>query len=424
MPQSLTIVYYPKTINDRINLPLSKSLSNRLLMIYALMSWPMDRLKLSQADDTVLLKSLLSTIAKNEVDDFEDDPLQLNCKNAGTTLRFLSPYLSILTKEYMLTGSSRMQERPIGPLVDALRKLGADIRYVNKDGFPPIIIKPANIAYTDIVMDASKSSQFASAILLLLPLLSDEAKLRFIGKISSRPYIEMTLDLMTYFGIKYSFDKLELILKGKYLLPKKEFIVEADWSSASYWYEVLSMTRGGELFIQNLKIKSLQGDRILAEIYASLGVQTYQEKDGIRIKAEGEVSYNQNIDFKNYPDIALSVIASCAALGVMGKFSGLESLNLKESRRMDMLCSELGKLDFDLRDNGFGEYVLINPCRIENRSYDFSNIVIQTAGDHRMAMAFAPFAIIGKSICISDANSVNKSYPMFWDELLKIAKVY
>jgi len=423
MSSSISIVYKEKPIKTDVLLPISKSLSNRLMMIYAINNWDDSDIKYSEADDSILLKYLLQVISKNNISDFDEEQLQLNCKNAGTVFRFLTPYLCNIKRSFVLTGSERMKQRPIAPLVDALLNLGADIRYCENEHFPPLCISSSELVYQDIVIDISKSSQFASAILMVLPKWFPNSRIKFEGEISSRPYIEMTLKLMQHYGISYSFDDDEIVLSGDYKMPLENYNLESDWSSASYWYQSLALARNGEIFMKNLSVESIQGDKALVDIFSSLGVQTYQKEDGILIKAEGEISYNQTIDFKDFPDIAPSVINTCAGLGIMGKFTGLESLNLKESRRMDILCSELEKLDFDLRDNGFGDYVLINSCKPVAKSLDFHEIEVQTADDHRMAMAFAPMAIIGKSIQISNSNSVFKSYPFFWDELSKILRI-
>ncbi len=420
MLNSITIVNKNKDINTDISLPLSKSISNRLMMIYAINNWDDTAIEYSDSDDSRLLKYLLEVIKKNKKADFEEDPLQLNCKNAGTVFRFLTPYLCNIDKSFVLTGSQRMQERPIEPLVTTLLNMGADILYCDNENFPPLCINNGHLSASNIELDISKSSQFASALLLMLPSWFENSKLSFLGEISSQPYILMTLKLMQYYGIDYEFIGNEISLEGTYIKTKEPFKVEADWSSASYWYEVLALSRKGELFLQSLYLDSVQGDVVLANIFESLGVKTYQREDGILIRAEGEIKYNQSIDFKDYPDIAPAVIIACAGLGVMGKFIGLESLNLKESKRMDVLCRELDKLGFDLRDNGFGEYILINSCRPEVKSLDFADIEIITDDDHRMVMAFAPMAIIGESIQLSHPNSVFKSYPSFWDEMSKI----
>jgi len=233
----------------------------------------------------------------------------------------------------------------------------------------------------------------------------------------------MTLDLMSVFGIEYSINDKRIELQGTYVKPTKAYKIEPDWSSASYWYQILAMASKGEILLRGLTKESLQGDAALIDIFSSLGVKSYEQDNGILIKAEGAINYNQNIDFKEIPDIAPAIIATCAALGVIGKFTGLESLNIKESRRMDIIISNLEKLSYDLRDNGFGEYVLINSCKPDNKEHDFAAISINTVSDHRMVMTFAPFAIIGKSIQIENAYSVNKSYPFFWDDMRKFFRI-
>lgn len=423
MSNSISIVYNNLPIKTDVLLPISKSISNRTMMIYAINNWDDSNIIYSDADDSILLKYLLKVISKNQNSDLDEEPLQLNCKNAGSVFRFLTPFLCDAKRTFTLTGSQRMKQRPIAPLVDALQQLGADIRYCETDFFPPLCIIPSDVIYKDITMDISKSSQFASALLMILPKWFPKASIEFEGEISSKSYIDMTLKMMQYYGIDSSFQYNKISLKGNYIMPSKHLDLETDWSSAAYWYQVLALAKNGEIFLKNLNIDSIQGDKILAEIFNSLGVHTYQRKDGVLIKAGGEIVYNQSIDFTNYPDIAPSVINTCAALGIIGKFTGLESLNLKESRRMDVLCREMAKLGFDLRDNGFGEYILINSCAPNNKAYSFKEIEIQTDDDHRMAMAFAPMAIIGKSIQISHASSVYKSYPFFWDELSKIFSV-
>lgn len=418
MQDRITVISKNSNLKGEIQLPLSKSISNRVLMIYAAMSWNMDELNITDADDSQLLKKHLAYISKTENTQY-DEPILIDCKNAGTVLRFLCPFLARKTNEYILTGSQRMLQRPIGPLVETLLDMGADIKFMEDEQYPPLHISPSSFQFNEVTIDATLSSQYVSAILLSLPLIKDKTTVKLQGEISSWPYIKMTLDLMADFGIEYSIKEKKIELQGTYVKPTEVYEVEPDWSSASYWYQILAMAGKGEILLRGLTKESLQGDAALIDVFSSLGVQSYEQDNGILIKAEGTINYNQNIDFKEIPDIAPAVIASCAALGVIGKFTGLESLNIKESRRMDIIISNLEKLSYDLRDNGYGEYVLINSCKPENKERDFSAISINTASDHRMVMTFAPFAIIGKSIQIENANSVNKSYPFFWDDMSK-----
>lgn len=422
--QNITLINAHKQIYGSINLPLSKSLSNRILIIHALMDWDTARLQLSEADDTALLQHLLQAIRANENSREEEDPLELNCKNAGTVFRFLTAFLSTCKRKYLLTGTDRMLQRPIQPLVEALTEIGAQISYLQNENFPPLLIQGGYLEEEILSIDASQSSQFVSAVLLILPTINRKSEIILHGEISSWPYISMTLDLMRAYGISYEVKGNILKIWGKYRQPLKPFSMEADWSSASYWYELLAIAGTGELFLNGLRFSTLQGDSRLANIFESLGVSSMEQDNGILIRASGSVIYNQNIDFKDIPDLAPAVIVACAALGVMGRFTGLESLNSKESRRMDVLCDNLQKLGFDLRDNGFNEYVLINSCDIAKGSYDFSAIQLDSHDDHRMLMAFAPLTLIGGKLQISHPQSVNKSYPLFWEEFSKVVNIY
>lgn len=423
MMESIRIVSEGKSLVGEINLPLSKSISNRVLMICAIMGWTFDELIISEADDSRLLKHLLTSIAFNETSLEDDLQMDLDCKNAGTVFRFLTPFLTTRQKDYLLSGSQRMRERPIAPLVNALVEMGANIAYVEEEGYPPLSIRSGDLDFERVHIDISQSSQFASALLLILPVLKEQSMIILEGELSSMPYIEMTLKLMSRYGVQYDIEDREITLEGSYQYPGCDLEIEADWSSASYWYQMLALAGHGELLLKDLRIDSLQGDAALVEIFKSLGVQSQQHDKGVYIKADGEVDLVKSIDFKSIPDLAPTVIATCAALGVMGRFTGLEGLNLKESRRMDVLCAELEKLGYDLRDTGMEEYVLINNCKPEFRALDFSEVLIDTADDHRMAMAFAPFALVGKNIQISYPNSVNKSYPMFWEEIRRFVRV-
>lgn len=417
MSSNKTINSSDISIKSIIELPISKSISNRQLMIYSYANWNTDELNISNADDSVLLKSILNEIRENEEDNSLQISKEIYCKNAGTVARFILPFLCIQNKEYILTGSDRMRTRPIQALVNSLQEIGASIELNSDTEAMPLKIASSDIKAKEIDIDISKSSQFASAILMMLPSIADESVINLKGELLSLPYIILTLELMKEYGVNYNIDGRKIRLKGLYTKPTKEYSPERDWSSASYFYELLAIRAEGEILLKDLKLDSLQGDRRLAEIFNGLGISSEQKPAGVLINYNGEINYNQNIDFEDVPDLAPAVICTCAALGIIGKFTGLQSLNHKESRRMDVLCSELDKLGYDLRDNGMDEYILINSCKPQMRNADFSNITINTHSDHRMAMAFAPFALIGSSINISDPQSVEKSFPLFWKEL-------
>ena len=398
-----------------IELPISKSISNRQLMIYTYANLDINKLDISSADDSQMLRQLLNEINENETHK-TTSVKEIYCKNAGTVSRFLLPLLSLQDNKYLLNASERMKQRPIKPLVDALRQMGAS--FDSLDQKLPLVNSPAQYRKSVVDVDISNSSQFASAILMMMPAVFEKSTINLKGDLTSLPYIKLTLELMRNYGICYSLDGREISLSGKYSLSNKEYIPERDWSSASYFYELLALKGEGKMILNGLQLNSIQGDKRLAHIFESLGVHSEQLSEGVLIQSTKSINYNQNIDFEDIPDLAPAIICSCAALGVIGKFTGLQSLNFKESRRMDVLCSELAKLGYDLRDNGMDEYILINSCKPQERNADFSNVTINTANDHRMAMAFSPFALVGKSINITDAQSVEKSFPDFWKELL------
>lgn len=415
------INYNNNTINVIVELPLSKSIINRQLMIYAYARWSLESLNINGADDTLLLKSLLLKITKNEIDDSSKESIEIFCKNAGTVARFLLPYLALCKKKYSLSGSERMLKRPIFPLLSSLRNIGANIESSSIELSFPLKINPSNFSDNFIEVDVTNSSQFASALLLMLPSINNENKIRLNGNLSSMPYILLTLELMKQYGVEYKLEGKDIYLIGRYTKPKQNILIERDWSSASYFYQILALKGEGEILLKSLKLDSIQGDSKLADIFETLGVESVQKDDGVLIIANKEkIIFNQNIDFNDIPDLAPAVICTCAAMGVIGKFTGLHSLNFKESRRMDVICKELDKLGFDLRDNGMDEYIIVNSCKTEYKTYNFSGITINSHDDHRIVMAFAPIAIIGKSINISHQNSVVKSFPNFWEEFDKV----
>jgi len=401
--------------NAEINLPASKSLSNRLLIICALSQDKFEIKNLSEANDTELLQKLLNKLKHTS----SQETITIDAQDAGTVFRFLTAYLSRTIGKFKLTGSQRMQSRPIGILVDALRELGAKITYLKQDGFPPLLIEGQELNSKTLKIQSNISSQFITALLLITPLLPQGLKIEFDQKPNSYPYILMTLQLMQTYGINLQFDEDKIeITPGDYLSKNKT--IEADWSAAAFWYQSLAFSNSGQILLKGLTLKSLQGDSILPEIYQQLGIKTTELKSGILLKKEGAINFNFNYDFSQYPDLALPVIATCAGLGVIGKFTGLESLKIKESNRIEVLETELAKLRFDFRETGNGEWILINSCKVEKHDYDFTNVIINTYNDHRVAMSFAPFAILGKGIQIENPEVVIKSYPKFWKEFNKI----
>jgi 3-phosphoshikimate 1-carboxyvinyltransferase len=403
-----------KNFHAEIELSKSKSISNRLLMIKALSNEQLPLENLSQANDTILLHKIL-----NQTLNTSSEKIEINAQDAGTAYRFLTAYLATKEGEWFLTGSKRMLQRPIGILVSALRSLGADIEYANQEGFPPLRIRGKKLSSTELSIDSHASSQFITAILLISPYLTNGLKINLKQKPSSLPYIDMTIKMMQDFGISIHRDKQTIHIKeGKY--SNREYTVEADWSAAAFWYQTVAFSNKGSLLLKNLKLNSIQGDSILPTIFEQLGVKTSIKSNGILIEKTNNIKQNITLDFSQHPDIAMPIINTCAGLGVIGKFSGLESLKIKESNRIEVLESELTKLGFDFRETDENEWILINSCSPSTNEHNFSSISIDTFDDHRVAMSFAPFAILGKSINIKHPEVVIKSYPNFWLEFNKL----
>lgn len=367
---------------------------------------------LSDADDTRLLEQLLHRIRSAAGGKMTTE---LDVDNAGTVMRFLTAYLSMLPGRWVLTGSERMKQRPIGILVEALRGLGAEIDYLGRLGFPPLLIEGKRLTGSEVTIDPGESSQYASAMLMIAPMLTHGLVLRFKGEAVSTPYMKMTVQLMKQFGI--------VLTAGKHLIRVKpggynpmDVRVEADWSAAAFWYEAAVFASEVDLILKGLTMKSLQGDSALSAIYENFGIRTTPVDDGVRL-----TRFRQKIDgffynFIDHPDIALPVIATCAALGIRGHFEGLQSLRIKETDRLRALKSELEK---------FGVRAEIPSREAVNSTLDIrpekpkpaGGIAIETYQDHRMAMTFAPLALRFGSIRINNPDVVNKSYPAFWEHM-------
>jgi 3-phosphoshikimate 1-carboxyvinyltransferase len=394
-------------VSATIDLPTSKSISNRALIIAALENAAFTQISnLSTANDTQLLMRLL----KQEHSDY-------NCEDAGTTLRFLLSYLALRNRPAIVTGSPRMCERPIGDLVDALNALGFDISYIEKTGFPPLRvsqIKNLNTLSNSVQLSSSVSSQFLSSLLMIAPKLPNGLKIQLHGEIASRPYIEMTLAVMKHFGVsaKWSQENQLSVLPQAYTLVPVS--VEPDWSNASYFYSIVALC-GGKLRLPNLRLKSLQGDAIIADIMTSFAVKTFETESGIEISKQGNAVREFSYDFTNCPDLAQTIIVLCAALGILAKFSGLASLKVKETNRIAALQSELAKIAKDLKETENGVYSLNAAAPVFP-----SELLIETYADHRMAMAFAPLGAL-TSVQFTDATVVQKSFPHFWQEIAKCA---
>ena len=393
-----------KELTGEIHLPTSKSISNRVLIIKALCNDKIKINNLSISDDTKILDKAFNT-SENII----------NAGHAGTSMRFLTAYLAQKQGLWTITGSERMKERPIGHLVNGLRQLGAEIEYVEKDGFPPLRINGKRLNGEHVKIDGSISSQFITAILLIAPTLLNGLTIELENKISSIPYIKLTLELMKYFGINYSWKKNYIkIAKGKYIA--KEITVEADWSGASYWYEMAALAKKVDIKIYGLNNISLQGDSIVSKIYELFGVKTKYINNGIHLTKDNRPVRKFELDFSNYPDLVQTVVVTCAMNNMPFKIRGTESLKIKETNRIKALQVELAKYGTDIIEKDYGE--------IEWRGFKanetFEIQEIETYNDHRMALAFAPIALIKDTVIIKNPEVVTKSYPTYWEDLKKI----
>ncbi|MDF1672533.1 MAG: 3-phosphoshikimate 1-carboxyvinyltransferase [Vicingaceae bacterium] len=398
----LVLSHQSKKLIGKITLTASKSESNRALIIQALCDDMFEIKNLAEADDTRILQGLL-----------QSDNIELSSGIAGTVMRFMTAYLSIQNKDFVLTGDKRMKERPIKILVDALNDLGAQISYAEQVGYPPLIINNANLNGDKVLLDGSVSSQYVSALLLIAPKLKHGLQIKFEGEIISKPYINMTINMMQYFGVHVKWNNDSIIVSpGKY--KAKDFIVEADWSAASYWYSMVAIAKDEtEIILYGLKKDSLQGDSEVVNIYKKFGVITEFIDGGVRLTKSKDLELKYAdllIDFIDCPDLAQTVAVTCAALNVKAKLVGLKTLRIKETDRITALQDELNKLGFNIEVNS--DDLIVNPIN----NIEIINTHIKTYNDHRMAMAFAPLAMI-KSIKIEDPEVVKKSYPNFWQDL-------
>jgi 3-phosphoshikimate 1-carboxyvinyltransferase len=390
--------------NSVINISGSKSESNRFLILQKL--FPEIQLKnLSNSNDTLLLIDGLSS-NNNEID----------VGHAGTTMRFLTAYYSTMIGRLInLKGSDRMHVRPIGVMVNALRDLGADIQYLNAEGFPPIKIKGTNLKGGRITMDAGISSQFISALMLIAPSLSNELTIDLTGEIASRSYIELTKGVLNKIGVDCRFEDNMISIKPFSLDEKITIEIESDWSSASYWYSIVAMSDRLSISLRLFRSSSLQGDSIVTSIFKKLGVSTtFNSSDSsIRISKISNVLPDIiQFDLKETPDLAQTLAVTCFGLGVECVLLGLETLQIKETDRLTALKNELEKL-------GASVVIDSNSIRVIPTGKYNKDAEIRTYDDHRMALSFASLAIMNP-ITIDSPDVVSKSYPSFWDDLEKI----
>ncbi len=392
-----------KTVKGSVQITGSKSETNRLLILKQFYS-NLHIENVSNSDDSQYLQKALQSTSET-----------INIGHAGTAMRFLTAYFSAKTHaKVVLTGSERMKNRPIKILVDALRELGAEIEYVEKEGFPPLKISGKEIVKKEVKIDGNVSSQYVSALLLIAPTLKNGLVLQFKGEVTSIPYIKMTLQLLKELGIAFSWNENKILVQPKKEIKPKKITVESDWSSASYFYSLAALSTNAEIQLFAFKKDSLQGDAILATIYKKLGVDTRFLTHSIVLKNNPEFSLPKKLtlDLIQAPDIAQTIAVTCFGLGISCYLTGLHTLKIKETDRLVALKNELEKLG--------GEVTITNSTLDLKASKKIhKNCSIATYDDHRMAMAFAPLAL-RVPIQIQDANVVSKSYPSFWLDFKKI----
>ena len=400
----------PAALHASIQLPASKSISNRALILHSLAHGNILPCNLSDCDDTrVMIRAL------------DGNPEHIDILAAGTAMRFLTAYLSVTPGTRTITGTQRMQQRPIRILVDALRKLGARIEYVNNEGFPPLRITGGELKKEEISLAGNVSSQYISALLMIGAVLPKGLHLHLTGDIISRPYINLTLQLMRDFGAQadWSTDNSITVSPGGY--RDVPFTVESDWSAASYWYQIMALhsmkneklkMKSSEIELLGLFPHSYQGDSRGAEVFSRLGIKTEYTARGVRlIKSGTPVEYLEE-DMVDIPDLAQTFVVTCCLMNIPFRFTGLQSLKIKETDRITALITELHKLGYVVRSEQ--DRILMwdgERCPVEEEP------IIKTYEDHRMAMAFAPACLVLPQIKIDEPQVVSKSYPTYWDNL-------
>ena len=391
----------PEQIMATIQLPSSKSISNRALIINALGNGIFQPENLSDCDDTQVMIRALDGTPKDVID----------IMAAGTAMRFLTAYLSVTPGSRIITGTQRMQQRPIRILVDALRELGADITYVANEGFPPLRITGQTLTKEFISLPGNVSSQYISALLMIGPSLKNGLTVALTGDIISRPYINLTLQLMKEFGAQASWVNEHELKVEPQPYQSVPFYVESDWSAASYWYQIVALSAEAEVTLPGLFQDSSQGDSQVANIFRSLGVETIYQGKTVTLKKTNNLVKRLDYNFIDQPDLAQTLVVTCAMLGIPFRFSGLQSLKIKETDRMAALIKEMGKLGVVLcEEEGSVLFWEGERCTPTGEAID-------TYEDHRMAMAFAPAAIVLPFIEINHPQVVSKSYPRYWDDL-------
>jgi len=391
-------------LNIQLHLPASKSISNRLLIMSALSGGELVVEGLSDSDDTRIMQDLLGSREYIR-----------NAGHAGTAMRFLTAYFSLAGNEVLLTGTERMQNRPIGELVNALRKMGADIEYASREGFPPLKIKGKALKGGRLSVNSGISSQFISALMMIGPCLDGGLEIELTGETISSSYLEITAGLMKRAGINIqTAPNLISIQPGIY--APGAYPTEPDWSAASYWFSVAGLYGDSEIFLGGFQEKSLQGDSALTGIYDGLGVKSSFLADGLKLSSEAVSKHHFQFDFTENPDIVQTLVPYCMAQGITFDFTGCRSLRIKETDRIAALRNETAKMGCTLGHSDDGDHIWWDG---KEKAVFPQGITFNTYKDHRMAMAFAPLCIPAGEVIIDDPMVVTKSYPCFWDDFRK-----
>lgn len=405
-----------KSLKGEITLTASKSESNRALIIQALSKSSIKLKNLASAKDTQTLIEIL----ERDKTAFKDG-VSYDVGPAGTTMRFLTAYFATKPGTRILTGSERMKQRPIKPLVDVLNHLGADIKYLEKEGYPPLKITGKTLTHNEVEIDGSMSSQFTTALLLISPQLFNGLVLHFKGEVTSPAYIKMTLKMMEYFNVTGVWKDNSISVSNQQYKSDNESIytIEADWSAASYWYSMAALAKEVDLKIFGLNENSLQGDSIIKDLYAMFGVKTTFIEGGVHLTKSKPVVLAFGFDFSDCPDVAQTVAVTAAGLQIPILLNGLHTLKIKETDRIAAVITELKKFGITAAEN------FENTIEIEkyNSTLTQPKLPIHTYDDHRMAMCFAPLALVYDSVTIEDPEVVSKSYPGFWDDLRSVGFV-
>ena len=403
----------PQVLNQTIKLPASKSISNRALIIHALSGGAILPNNLSDCDDTTVI-----------IDALQNNPHEINIKAAGTAMRFMTAFLSVKDgEEHVLTGTERMKHRPIGVLVDALRHLGADIKYAGEEGFPPLRIKGRKLEGGLLEVPGNISSQYISALLMIGPTLKNGLTLRLTGDVISRPYIDLTLWTMREFGADADWSDFETISVAPKPYKERTYFIENDWSAASYWYEMMALSthEDDEIRLEGLMDGSKQGDSSVRYIFSLLGVKsTFESREEgvpttVTLRHTNRCVPRLEYDFVNSPDLAQTFVVCCALKNVHFHFTGLSTLKIKETDRIEAMKKEMRKLGYVIHDKNNSELIWDGErCMPEIEGG------IDTYEDHRMALSFAPASLCIEGLSINNPQVVTKSYPHFWKDIKSV----